>query len=194
MLKTEAKRKIKSDELDYILNNTNIMPLVFANKGDEKIDSYSISSHHFLCNFHHERTPSLGVTLTANKFFCFGCGVGGNQLSYLKDFEGISYTEAIYLLAEIYMIELEENPYKGSKLVKKYQDTLISEEYFSFINKSYDRYKKKFNHNSEIYDLHLESIERIKNCVRDYSLNHIPKRRAYTLKLTKPFEEIKKDC
>lgn len=47
-----------------------------------------------LCPFHAEITPSFSVTPATGKFYCFGCGVGGNVITFLSKYKDISYKEA----------------------------------------------------------------------------------------------------
>ncbi len=52
-----------------------------------------------LCPFHKEKTPSFTVNDEKGFYHCFGCGAHGDIISFIKDFEGISYKEAIERLA-----------------------------------------------------------------------------------------------
>ena len=48
-----------------------------------------------LCPFHDEKTPSFTVSPAKNIYKCFGCGKGGDAITFIKDHEGFSYPEAI---------------------------------------------------------------------------------------------------
>lgn len=61
-----------------------------------------------LCPFHSEKTPSFTVSVTKNLFKCFGCGQGGDAITFLMEHEHLSYPEAIRQLARKYNFELEE--------------------------------------------------------------------------------------
>ena len=61
-----------------------------------------------LCPFHNEKTPSFTVSPTKNLYKCFGCGKGGNAVSFIMEHENYSFPEAIRYLAQKYGIELEE--------------------------------------------------------------------------------------
>lgn len=52
-----------------------------------------------LCPFHSEKTPSFCVYHDTQSFYCFGCGVGGDVITFLKKAENLSYVEAIHVLA-----------------------------------------------------------------------------------------------
>lgn len=62
-----------------------------------------------LCPFHHEKTPSFSVSPTKNLFKCFGCGKGGDAISFVMEHEGYDYPEALRYLASKYGIQIEEN-------------------------------------------------------------------------------------
>lgn len=59
-----------------------------------------------LCPFHKEKTPSFNVNPERGIFKCFGCGKGGNAITFLMDVEHVSFVEALEELAERYGIEV----------------------------------------------------------------------------------------
>ena len=61
-----------------------------------------------LCPFHNERTPSFSVSPQRNFCHCFSCKKGGSPVNFLMEKEGISYTEALMLLAKKYNIPVQE--------------------------------------------------------------------------------------
>jgi len=60
-----------------------------------------------LCPFHDERTPSFSVESDRGLYHCFGCGVGGDAIAFVRETEALDFAEAIELLAERYNVELE---------------------------------------------------------------------------------------
>ena len=53
-----------------------------------------------LCPFHNEKSPSFSVSPDKQIFHCFGCGAGGNAISFIMKIEGMNFIEAVQLLAE----------------------------------------------------------------------------------------------
>jgi DNA primase len=53
-----------------------------------------------LCPFHDEKTPSFNVRPTTQTYHCFGCGKGGDLISFVMEFEKVDYPEAIRILAD----------------------------------------------------------------------------------------------
>lgn len=61
-----------------------------------------------LCPFHAEKTPSFNVNPAREIFHCFGCGAGGNAFSFIMKIEGLSFPEAVKMLARKAGVEIEE--------------------------------------------------------------------------------------
>ena len=59
------------------------------------------------CPFHEERTPSFSVNPVEKLFYCFGCGKGGDLITFVRESEGLDFAGAIEWLADRYRIELE---------------------------------------------------------------------------------------
>ena len=57
------------------------------------------SNMHGLCPFHSERTPSCTVVSKSNSFYCFGCGAGGDSISFVMKAENLDYPSAVEFLA-----------------------------------------------------------------------------------------------
>ena len=60
------------------------------------------------CPFHNEKTPSFVVSPAKGVFKCFGCGKGGNAVTFVMEHEGMSYVEALKYVAKKYDIEVQE--------------------------------------------------------------------------------------
>lgn len=58
------------------------------------------SSYFGLCPFHNEKSPSFSVSADKQMYYCFGCGAGGNVISFLMQYENFSFPEALQSLAE----------------------------------------------------------------------------------------------
>ena len=53
-----------------------------------------------LCPFHSEKSPSFTVYPNNNSFYCFGCGAGGDQISFVMRMERLDYPDAVQFLAK----------------------------------------------------------------------------------------------
>jgi DNA primase len=59
------------------------------------------------CPFHDERTPSFSVNASDKLFYCFGCGKGGDAISFVRELEQLDFAEAVEWLAERFRVTLE---------------------------------------------------------------------------------------
>jgi DNA primase len=60
------------------------------------------------CPFHSEKTPSFTVSPTKQFYHCFGCGAHGNAISFLMEYQGLGYVEAVRDLAESVGMKMPE--------------------------------------------------------------------------------------
>ena len=62
-----------------------------------------------LCPFHSEKTPSMVVYGDTQSFYCFGCGAGGDVISFIMRIENLGYVEAVKFLAQRVGLEVPDN-------------------------------------------------------------------------------------
>ena len=78
------------------------------------------SNYFGLCPFHNEKSPSFSVSPQKQIYYCFGCGAGGNVISFIQNYENYTFPEAVKLLAERAGITLPEVTY--SEEARKRED------------------------------------------------------------------------
>ncbi|MBI2950178.1 MAG: DNA primase [Verrucomicrobia bacterium] len=78
-----------------------------------------------LCPFHKEKTPSFNVNPHKQIFHCFGCHKGGDVFSFVREYENISFTEAVRRLAERARIPLEFEKDPGQQQNRFLKETLL---------------------------------------------------------------------
>lgn len=94
-----------------------------------------------LCPFHGENTPSFSVSTDKQIYHCFGCGAGGNVISFLMDIDGLNFQEAVIKLAGKGNVHLELE--KGlNDHISKSKDT--SEE--KQMKEAYELLQKFYHH------------------------------------------------
>ena len=79
--------------------------IVFRNDIETVIGSYVTlkragSNYQAPCPFHSERTPSFTVFPATKSFYCFGCGAGGDVITFVMRSENVDYVDALKLLAD----------------------------------------------------------------------------------------------
>src|SRR5690625_720609 len=84
-----------------------------------------------LCPFHGEKTPSFSVTQEKQIFHCFGCGKGGNVITFMMEIEGFSFFDALKFLSDRSGIELPIENKAESNLSQDNQSLLSAYEWLS---------------------------------------------------------------
>ncbi|MDD2959925.1 MAG: DNA primase [Lachnospiraceae bacterium] len=82
------------------------------------------SSYFGLCPFHNEKSPSFSVSPSKQMYYCFGCGAGGNIITFIMEYENYSFPEALRFLADRVGMDLPEQEY--SKEARAQQDLRAS--------------------------------------------------------------------
>lgn len=67
-----------------------------------------------LCPFHNEKTPSFTVYPESHSFYCFGCGAGGDVISFVRRMENLDYVEAVKSVAQLAGVPMPEDGYDDS--------------------------------------------------------------------------------
>ena len=108
------------------------------------------------CPFHGEDTPSFVVSPSKQIYHCFGCGVGGDSIKFLMEYEKLSYPEAIEKLASMYNFTLD---YDTSN--EKKRDTKVLEATKNFFQKNFisNDSMKEYIKNRGISDFSAEKFE-----------------------------------
>ena len=76
------------------------------------------SSYFGLCPFHNEKSPSFSVSRQKQMYYCFGCGAGGNVITFVMEYENYSFVEAVRMLAQRAGIEIPEAEYSQEAKAK----------------------------------------------------------------------------
>ena len=86
---------ISKETIDQVLMRNDIVSLVSSYVSLQRAGSNMKG----LCPFHSEKTPSFTVYPQDNSFYCFGCGAGGDAISFIRKRENLDYPDAVEFLA-----------------------------------------------------------------------------------------------
>jgi DNA primase len=95
--------RIKDTSVEAVKATANIVDLVEARTRLRKVGGRYTG----LCPFHQEKTPSFSVSPDRGTYHCFGCGVGGDAISFVRELEGLDFVGAIEWLADRFNVQLE---------------------------------------------------------------------------------------
>ena len=71
-----------------------------------------------LCPFHNEKSPSFSVSPQKQMYYCFGCGAGGNVITFVMEYENYTFPEALKVLADRAGVHLPEVEYSKEERAK----------------------------------------------------------------------------
>ena len=98
-----GRNKIPQALFDEVIAKSDIVDVI----GDYVQLSKAGKNYKGLCPFHGENTPSFVVSPDKGIYKCFGCGEGGNVVSFVSSIEAVSYPQAILTLAKRAGIETD---------------------------------------------------------------------------------------
>lgn len=81
-----------------------------------------------LCPFHSEKTPSFTVYPDTQSYYCFGCGKGGDVITFIREIENLDYVEAVKFLAERAGLNMPDDNYDDTLSKKKRRMLIINKE------------------------------------------------------------------
>jgi len=122
--------------IDELLNRVNIVELISSRIRLKK----SGGGYKACCPFHEEKTPSFNVAQDKQFYHCFGCGASGDAISFLREYENLSFNDAIEELARTTGMEIPRD-----EAVKKQYDT--SQRLVDAIEFAADYYKQQLQQN-----------------------------------------------
>lgn len=95
---------IDRETIDRVFAAANIVEIV----GDYVTLKRKGVNYMACCPFHNEKTPSFVVSPSKGVYKCFGCGKGGNAITFVMEHESLSFPEAVKVVAKRYGIEIHE--------------------------------------------------------------------------------------
>ena len=108
---------LSNEELNRIRNSVNIVDVIGSSINLEKKGK----NYFGICPFHDDHTPSMSVSDEKQIFTCFVCGASGNVFSFVKDYENITFIEAVNKVANFAGITLSQNINVVRKYDKEYK-------------------------------------------------------------------------
>ncbi len=95
--------RIKQESVDQVKAAADMLDVVGARTQLKKAGARYIGR----CPFHEERTPSFSVNAVDKLYYCFGCGKGGDLISFVRETENLDFAGAIEWLGERFRVPLE---------------------------------------------------------------------------------------
>lgn len=117
----------------------------FIQELQERVDIEEVISSHItlrrrgktlvgLCPFHSEKTPSFTVYPDTNSFYCFGCGAGGDVISFIRRIDNLDYVEAVKTVAQMAGMSMPEDGYDDTLAKRRMRLLAANREAARFFN------------------------------------------------------------
>jgi DNA primase len=151
-------------QVDEIKEKLNIVDIV-----QEYVPSLKRSGRNFfgLCPFHQEKSPSFSVNPELNIFKCFGCGEGGDVLTFLQKIEGVDFPKAMELAAKRAGVTLKkfDSP-QARKFREKKQRALdahiLASEYYHFLLTEHKTGRVGLSYATKARKIEMDQIKKFK--------------------------------
>ncbi len=164
-------------QVDEIKEKLNIVDVV-----QEYVPSLKRSGRNFfgLCPFHQEKTPSFSVNPELNIFKCFGCGEGGDILTFIEKIEGVDFSKALELAAKKAGVTLKKfDTPQARKFREKKQRALeahrLAAEYYHYILTEHETGKVGLSYATKARKIEIEQIEKFKLGYAPKNFNNLVK-------------------
>ena len=122
-----------------------------------------------LCPFHHEKSPSFSVAPSKQMYHCFGCGVSGNVITFVMEYENYSFREAVEMLADRAGVKLPKMEY--SREMKAQADLKAALLEINKLAANYFYYQLKQPHGKVGYD-YLKHRQLSDEIIRRFGLGY----------------------
>ena len=121
---------IREEFLEEIRDRNDIEDLIGSYVGLKKSGRISRG----LCPFHSEKTPSFTVYPDTQSYYCFGCGKGGDAVTFIREIENLDYVEAVKFLAERAGLHMPDDNYDDTLSKKRHRMLIINKEAARFFH------------------------------------------------------------
>lgn len=164
--------KIPRHFIDELLARTDIVNII-----DEFVPLKKAGKdYQACCPFHNEKTPSFTVSADKQFYHCFGCGVNGNAITFLMEYERLTFVEAIEDLANKQGLEVprENNPnYTSNKPHVSKEQILSDLELMDAITSFYEQQLLQHPNSQKVIN-YLENRGLSKSIIKKFRIGYAP--------------------
>ena len=101
------------------------------------------------CVFHEERTPSMIIDTTLNRFKCFGCGKGGDVITFTEESQGLDFDGAVRTLLDMYCSEVDVDDLYEKNTPEKEEERAQKKLMYEYNQYAYEFFRKKYEEDSD---------------------------------------------
>lgn len=161
---------IPQDFIETLLDRVSIEEVV----GNRITLKKAGSSLKACCPFHNEKTPSFHVNTQKGFYHCFGCGANGDIISFVREFDNLSFTEAVEELAKNAGLEIP----RDQKSQARYNATRTMSEALDHAAHLYSKALRSHKNSADAQN-YIESRGLSKEICETYQLGFAPQERSF---------------
>lgn len=135
---------IKEKYIDTIKSRVDISQLVMDLCPGTSLLNAGKNRKKCCCVFHSEKTPSLMLDLSLNMFKCFGCGKGGDIISFVQELKGFDFVEAVKFLLKTYCPDVDTSDLYSKQTDEEIEAEQHRESLFICNKFAYDFFRQQY--------------------------------------------------
>ncbi len=158
---------IPPEFISEVLTRVDIIEVI-----DSRVPLQKRSGNNYVacCPFHNEKTPSFTVSPTKQFYHCFGCSAHGNAISFLIEYERLSFVEAVETLCQLVGLSLPENATGPVHNTKQYENAY---KLMSTVNRYYQQQLLQHNDARQV-NHYLQQRGLTKEIIEKFSIGFAP--------------------
>jgi len=172
-------KRIPDEIVDQVRQATDIVELI-----SERVELKKQGNRYSgLCPFHSEKSPSFSVSPDKGMYYCFGCGAGGNSITFVMETEGMSFKEAVSKLADrsdVTLPELEPDRFEQSESTPEQEKKFRMREAHRIVTELYHEVLIQ-TEAGDVGRIYLENRGIREGAMREFRLGYAPDQDRFTV-------------
>lgn len=162
---------IARDEIARVKDNADIVDLIGRHGVTLKASGISWKGN---CPFHDEKSPSFHVNPASNTYHCFGCGEGGDIFSFLQKKEGLTFTEAVHTVADMFNIVVVETQVDNGEASKKKRLLTVMKATAAFFRQGFNELPNSHPAKQQLIERDLLEVDYRPDWIEEFGLGYAP--------------------
>ena len=140
---------IKDRYIDMVKTRVDICKLVLDMHPGVTLKSAGPHRKKCCCVFHNERTPSLMLNTTLNRYKCFGCGKAGDVIEFVKESQGLDFVGAVKYLLDVYCPDVNASDLMVPRTPEQEENDRLAETMFIYNGMAHRFYENQYASENE---------------------------------------------
>ena len=155
---------IKEKYIDAIKSRVDICQLVIDLCPGTKLLNAGQNRKRCCCVFHSEKTPSLMLDTNLNMYKCFGCGKGGDVISFVEEHQGLGFVDAVKFLLKQYCHDVDAKDLEAKQTPEEEALQHRRETMFIYNQYAYRFFREQYEADNEVCRIFRKNTARQMEC------------------------------